>query len=326
MDDRFLQQHRRDPDPRFARDLRARLRAAEEPRPAVTRRWVPALAAAAVVVAVGALFAFPAVRASAQSMLDLFRVRRFAAVTFDAARAERLRELADGADASMLPFASTETLLDPGPARGFADADAAGAAAGLAVRRPTVLPRGLQTDSAFVQGAGAVRLTVSEARLRDLLAALELRDVAVPAGIDGQVLELRKPAMVVQRFRGTRSKAMLLQSESPEVALPPGLDLERLGEIGLRILGLDPGEARRVARDTDWRSTLMVPVPLNASTFRQVTVHGQPGLLITTAGRNAAGERRREGSVVLWSEDGRVYAVTGNLDPSVTVEMAESVR
>ena len=46
------------------------------------------------------------------------------------------------------------------------------------------------------------------------------------------------------------------------------------------------------------------------NTFRQVTVHGNSGLLITMTGKGPGeGEHQREGSVVMWSEGDRVFAV-----------------
>jgi len=325
MEDRFLNELRRDPDPRFARELRARLRAQESKPPERTRRLGGALAGVLAATLVAAAFALPSVRASAQAMLDLFRVRKFAAVPFDEARAEKLHQL--GSDNALMVFDRHETVLDPGAPQVVASVEAAAAAAGFQAGRPGYLPGGLTADTVRVQGAGEARLSVSEARLRALLDALDLRDVQVPAGLDGKVIEVRKPPVVIQQFRNTgRLRATVVQSKSPELAVPAGLDVERLAEIGLRVLGLDPAEAGRLARATDWRSTLLVPVPINASTFRQVTVHGEQGLLITTRGRDADGDRRREGSLVLWSEGDRVFAVLGNLADKDLLQMAESVR
>jgi len=130
---------------------------------------------------------------------------------------------------------------------------------------------------------------------------------------------------VIQKFRDSRRKAALIQSRSPEMSAPAGLDVERLAEIGLRVIGLEPGEAQRIARSTDWRSTLVVPVPLNASTFRQVTVRGQQGLLITTEARGENG-KHRDGTVLMWSESDRVLAIVGDLRPGEMMQMAESVQ
>jgi len=325
MDDRFLNEMRRDPDPRFARELRARLRAQETQRAGRAPHLGRTLAGVLAVALVAAPFVFPSVRASAQAVLDLFRVRKFAAVQFDETRAETLRQL--GPDNALMVFDRHETVRDPGAPQVVASVEAAAAAAGFDVGRPGYLPGGLTPDTVLVQGAGEARLSVTEAKLRALLDALDLREVALPAGLDGKVVEVRKPPVVIQQFRNTgRLRATVVQSNSPELAVPAGLDIERLAEIGLRVLGLDPEEARRLARTTDWRSTLLVPVPINASTFRQVTVHSEQGLLITLSGRDADGDRRREGSVVLWSEGDRVFGVLGNLADKDLLQMAESVR
>lgn len=321
MDDRFLNELRAEPRPEFARALRRRLEAQERPE-ASRRRLAPALAAAAAVAVVVALFAFPSVRASAQAMLDLFRVRTFAAVELDESRVEQLRAL--GGEGPMLVFDRHE-VRDAGPARPYPSIEAASAAAGIEVRRPTFLPGGMSPESVFVEGAGEARLSVNAARLRDVLTRLDLRDVEVPEGIDGRIIEVRKAPIVIQTFGSERHEAGLVQGPSPEVSVPAGLDVVRLAEVGLRVLGLDAGEARRVARSTDWRGTLLVPVPLNASTFRQVTVHGQPGLLVTRATRSSQG-RKREGTLVLWTEGGRVYGLKSTLGPGDALQVAESVR
>lgn len=325
MDDRMLDDYRRPPDPRFARDLRERLRRSERPRSFARGRLVRAVAGACGLALVAALFAIPSVRVSAQSFLEMFRVKRFAAVEFNESRLEKLRSM--GEQREFLIFDKQEKLVEPSPPRYFPSRAAASPHVGFAVGAPSYLPDSLKADSIFVQGEGAMRLSVSEAKLRGLLDRLDLRDVAVPAGLNGRWIEVHKPPVVVQRFRSTRDRnAVLVQARSPEVSMPSGWDVERLAEIGLRILGLDPGEARRVAHSTDWRSTLLVPVPMNASTFRPVTVHGQPGLLVTTTGEKTTdGRPRRQGTFLMWTEGDRVFCIQGNLSSTDIVQMAESV-
>jgi hypothetical protein len=325
MDDKFLHELRREPRPEFARALRARLDQQSEPAPARFRFLRPAFGAAAALAAVALLFAFPAVRASAQAFLDMFRVRNFTAVPFDESRMERLKSLKQ--DNAMLVFDKQDVVHDPGAPQVVTDAAAAGSLAGMIVRVPGVLPRGLAADTVAVEGAGEVRLTVHADRLRSVLDALGLSDVQVPPALDGQTLTVRTSPAVVQRFRNDWREAHLIQAKSPEVSLPTGVDLAQLGEIGLRILGLDPAEARRMASTIDWTSTLVVPVPANASSFREVTVHGQRGLLVTTSAEpTATSNRRRAGAVVMWTEGDRVFALAGNLDSMDLMQMAESVR
>lgn len=325
MDDHFLHEMRREPRPEFARALRQRLRIQEEERRGWAPRMVPAMAAAFAALLAAAVIFVPSVRVSAQAVLDMFRVRTFAAVPFDESRLEKLRSL--GQDNALMVFDQKQVLVDPGKPQPYPTVEAAGAAAGIVPGTLHYLPDSLALDSVMVEQAGAARLSVSGAKLRALLDRLDLRDVSVPQSIDGSWVEVRKPAAVIQRYKGGRLRAMLAQSTSPEVAVPSGVEIERLAEIGLRILGLDPGEAGRIARSTDWRSTLLVPVPTNASTFRQVTIRGQRGLLITTASTPSAEfPNGRRGTVVLWTENDRVFGLMSNLSSEDALQMAESVQ
>ncbi|HET9951326.1 MAG TPA: DUF4367 domain-containing protein [Candidatus Eisenbacteria bacterium] len=324
MDDRMLHEYRREPDPRFASELRERLRRQEEPRRLRSRRTIRIVAGLAAAAAVTVVFAVPSVRVSAQALLDVFRVRRFAAVEIKEPRRELLESMEK--ERGFLIFDREEKEVDPGPPAYAPSREAASARAGFAVSAPGFLPDSLVADSLFVQGEATARVSVDGKKLRSLLESLDLDDVKVPEGLDGKWVELRKPPVVMQRFRSEKRRAILLQARSPEVVLPAGWDIERLGEIGLRILGLDAREAKRIAKATDWRSTLLVPVPMNATTFRQVTVRGQSGLLITTTGEPAAeGKVRRRGAMIMWSEGDRIFCIQSDLSAEDLIQMAESV-
>ena len=324
MDDRFLSEMRRDPRPEFARDLRARLAREGEPD-APRSRLVPALAFAGAAVAIAVAFTFPTVRASAQAFLDLFRVRNFAAVPVDA---ERMRQLDGKLDVKALLSDRIETLKEPGDPRPMPSVEAAGREAGIEVRVPQTIPDGLALDRVDLVGDGAARLTIDTARLRQALDALDIRDVAIPDGIDGRTVTVRTASAVVQRFRKGDLRADLLEARSPEVELPPGADLERLGEIGLRIVGLDRAEAHRFAHSIDWTGTVLVPVPVQGGAFREVTVRGNRALLVTIAPGSGDNRPRRRsgGTTLLWAEGGQVFALTGNLGGMSMVEMANSIR
>jgi hypothetical protein len=264
------------------------------------------------------------VRASAQAFLDLFRVRNFAAVPVDVDRMRMLEN--QKVDLQALLADRVETLKEPDPPKVYPTVDAAGAAAGFDAREPATLPDGYALDQVVVRGNGAARVTIDAPRLRSMLETLDLKDVQLPDGIDGQVVEVRVPPIVVQSFRrGERGRVELIQARSPEVSLPPGLDLARLGEIGLRVVGLSADEARRFSRTIDWGSTLLVPVPAGAGSFLEVEVRGTRGLLVTM-NRNEADRKGGDASVLLWSEGDRVFGVCGNLDSMKLVQLANSLR
>lgn len=327
-DDRFLEQARRDPSPEFAGRLRERLRAGDAESGG--RAWFapvlrPALAGAFAVIVAVLVFTVPSVRASAQAFLDLFRVRSFAAVSFDPERLKRLEN--SQLDIKELLGGQVEELEDPGPARGVSSAGEAGAIAGFIPRQPSYLPSGYAPDSAFVQGDGAARITIQGDRIRTVLEALEIRDLQLPPGIDGKTATVRVHPAVFLRYRRGENTIGLAQSRSPEVDLPAGIDLATLGEIGLRILGLDRSEARRIAQTTDWHTTVLVPVPTSARSFQPIDVNGNRGLLIESSDRVAPdGKKVRSGRVLLWSDGDRVFALTGRVEGADLVQMAASVR
>ena len=318
MDDRFLHGLEQPPSPEFAAALRNRLRAQDRltPRPAPAR-WQRPAAAAVAAAAATALFVLPGVRASAQAFLDLFRVVNFTAVPVDLSRLDRLGDA--GLDLRELIGRQVEMVVDPGPPQPFATPQDAGRAAGIESREPAALPANLVRVGVQVQGERVARVTADGQRLRDVLSALGLADVTVPEGLDGQTATVRVPPVVrIEYANGDRTLAFF-QARSPEITAPAGLDLPRLGEIALRIAGLDARQAHTLAQAIDWRSTFVVPVPAGSSAFRQVEVRGHRGLLVSSSPQQAA-------SGVAWSEGGEVYGVTGNVGEANLLLAAESIR
>ena len=324
MDDRFLYEARRDPDPAFADQLRSRLRR-QAPGQVMSRLPLrPAFGLAVVAAAIVSIFLFPSVRASAQAMLDLFRVRNFAPVAFDPSRLEKLRDI--DKNNALLIFDKKEILHDPGEPVTVETPEKAATVVGYPVKTLQFLPRGQKLLDVKVADRGAMRVSADAGQVHALLEALDLNDIEIPRELDGQWITVRKPQVVIQQYGTEKLHTTLLQAQSPEVELPPGADLPRLAEMGLRILGVDKTQARRLAQSVDWRTTLLVPVPMNAASFRGVEIQGNPGVLIETVKRTEDGDSRRDGTMVLWSDDGKLYAVMSNLHSGDTVFMAESVR
>ena len=326
MNDRFLHELRREPRPEFAGELRERLRrqgvagADDAPRP---HRLRLALAAAGVVVIAISAFTLPAVRASAQAFLDLFRVRNFTAVTVND---ERMKQLRDGKiDLQSILAGDVEKLHEPGPPRVFQSPGEAMSLLGYLPKVPARLPSGMHADTVWVHGESASRLTLDMTKLRDVLQTLDIHDVIVPDQLNGQQVTVRVPLTVIQQFRSADRQAELIQSRGPEVELPQGADLAQLGEIGLRIVGVEPNEARRLAHAIDWRSTAVVPVPANAGAFREVDVRGHRGLMVSRVGTDNRG-RHREGAIVFWSENDMVFALTSDVSNVDLLEMANSIQ
>jgi hypothetical protein len=326
MDDRFLKDARQEPRPEFARALRERLRTLESAQAthgASRPRLSPVFAAAFALLAVVGLFSIPAVRVSAQAFLDLFRVQNFAAIKVDPARLAQLRNQQMSVEAIL---GKPEVVQDPGPLRVYTNARDAAAATGYPLREVAAVA-GVTADTTFVRGESRGRLRVDTASLRTLLSALAIDDITIPPGIDGAEVNVHLRPVARTVYLKDKARISFLQSPSPELSLPAGIDVAQLGEIGLRIAGLSAPEAKRFAQTIDWHSTMLVPVPANASSFREVDVHGRKGLMITIAERNEAGVQRDAMTQLLWSDGERVYALVGRKASDLTLlQMANAVQ
>jgi hypothetical protein len=319
--DTWLHALRSDPSPLFKAQLRERLRA-QEPAPLDTRREWPrrALVAAGAVMVAAVLISVPGVRASVAQFVSLFRVINVVGVPVDSSRIERLK--AEQLEIGALIGEHVQVVQDPGAPLNVASFADASAAAGMTVATPQWLPNNTQVIETAVMGERVVRVTADSRRLQQVMDALGINDLTVPAGLDGQVVNVRVPPVVMIRYdhqNGRRSR--LFQARTPQLTLPNSIDVRALGEIGLRILGLAPAEAKQFADAIDWHTTFIVPVPPNASSFQQVDIGGHRGVLIQHQPRNQSPT-----TTIVWSTPERVFALVSIQGVAEAMAIASSVR
>jgi hypothetical protein len=326
MDEKTLHCLRRSPPEDFKRTLRASLLRQSAQAAATPPRLMRFAAVVVACLALAGLFSAPSVRAGAAAFLDMFRVVRFAAVPMDSRALQRLGD--SGLDLRALLSDQVQVVEAAGPPMPYATPAAAGAAAGFHVELPAWMPVGWSTEApaAWVTGPGSMRITASAARLVQLLTSLNIDDVVVPQSIDGRTATVRTSPAVRVVWRHEGRIVELVESPSPQVNFPSGMDMPALAEIGLRIMGLSRNDAYRFAQSIDWRSTLVVPIPANVASFRQVTVQGGSGLLLEGARAGDGGPHGKAGAVVLWSDGSRVFALSGGLGPEQLLEMAQTLQ
>ncbi len=344
MDD-FLNQFRKEPNPEFAKRLYERINQPMERKAntQLSRRiagaWKPALVGAAVVLA--AVLAFsPSARVMAQNFLDMFRVKNFAAVRVDPARMAQIQQdlNQNNLDLKSLLSSQVDVLKKPGKPVIVSTPAEAGQQAGITVRTPASLPAGYSLQRIQVEGAGSVRIKVDTAKLQTLMTDLGITDEKVPPQLNGQTVTVNTPPVVSMEYAANNglNHLTLVEAHNPQVSLPQGVNLAQLGEIALRITGMPADEAHSFAQSIDWTSTMLVPVPANASSFRQVPVRGVTGLLITTDSRvetvpektSATGSVSRtipSGSYLIWAEGDMVYAISGTGNTAL-VDLANSLQ
>ncbi len=343
MSDDFLSRLREEPRPEFAEGLERRLRdvpAQADRRWALDalRRLAPALAGGAVLRVFAFSLTLGPVRAAAREFLDLFRVKRFAAVPVDPARIERLAR--GGLDIRSLVSEQVQTVVAPEKPHVVESPEAGALEAGITAALPTSLPPGFELVEASVARPSSYRVQVDTGKLEALAQAAGADEIEIPAFWNGATIDVGVPALLALRYarpadpaapRPSAGGIVLIQSASPQVELPQGFDLATLGRLGLRVAGMSAEEALRFSKAIDWRSTLLVPVPIQGGTYREVEVAGRTGLLVTylpPAGPRTDGVVRpaRQQAALFWSASGRAFALTGAGSGMDLLEMAQSLR
>jgi hypothetical protein len=141
---------------------------------------------------------------------------------------------------------------------------------------------------------------------------------------------VKAPANVTLTYRRGDSEIVFGQSRSPEVELPPGVDLKQLGTIALRVQGLSAADARAFASRIDWTSTLVVPVPIMGSEYHEVDIRGAKGLMVTMQhGRRPDGTQMTNGprrSGLIWTADDQIFSLSGRGPGTDLLQMAYSLR
>jgi hypothetical protein len=344
VNDDFLSRLHEEPGPAFSARLEERLHEIDVEQgerrraPGPWRRFVPALVGAGLVTALALAFTLEPVRAAAREFLDLFRVKRFAAVPVDPQRLERLAK--GGLDFKSLIADQVQVVVAPAEPMEAASPEAGAVDAGIVAQLPTVLPRRTQLAETRVVRPGTFRVQVDNAKLEALALAAGADEIEIPAWWNGVTVDVEMPPVLAVRYvrrteygdgRPPREDSfMLFQSATPQVELPEGFDLAILGRLGLRLAGMSAEEALTFSRAIDWRATFLVPVPVEGGTFREVEVSGQKGLLVTVQPpprTTPEGPARRAHSVVFWSTDDEVFALQGPAthDAVELLEMAQSV-
>ncbi len=345
LSDDFLSHFREEPSPELVSRVEIRLRQVDaEAHEARSRRrfprLLPALATAGLVAAVALAFTLEPVRAAAREFLDLFRVKRFAAVPVDSERLNHLREAE--LDLRRLVGDQIEELVPPEEPETVASVEVGALTAGISAQQPTRLPKGMTLAKVQIVRPGSFRVRIDVDRLEALADLADAEEIEIPYSWNGATIEVETPPALAMLYlresevasddpRVAANGVALLQARNPAIEIPEDVDLATLGRLGLRLAGMNATEAASFARSIDWRSTVLVPVPLLGGSFREVEVMGRKGLLVTYEERlppaaDGSPRRSRLRSLLLWSSEDKVFALTGRGNGIALLEMAESIR
>jgi len=277
---------------------------------------------------------FAPVRALADSFLALFRVEQIRVVLIDPAKMPNKLESSSQLEYIM----SNNVKVDKqGELQQVASADEASALAGFPVR----LPSGLEGKQSFlVQPKANLTFTVDLELVRGVLKDIGRSDIQLPDNLDGAVVGMKIPTSVIAQYGDCKYDATpaqfdpdaapvekpladncttLTQIPSPEISAPSDIDLSKVGEAYLQVLGMTPEEAANFSNTVDWTTTFVIPLPRSGGDYQEVDVNGIPGTLVI---EKDGGSRY----MLLWIKDNVVYGLSGPGDKATALQIAQTIQ
>lgn len=297
----------------------------------------------AVVAVLAVSLAFPQMRAWAGQFLGLFRVQQVTVLPIDISNLSQLSgNSALGSQIANLLSTSIDMTQKPSEPQPAGDASQASQMAGFTVRLPTSQTL---SPALTVQNGMAFQFVVDEQRVQALLNSAGRSDLVLPSSLNGATIKVTIPSGVSASYgncpaassdttglglnnssggsngRKYADCVILAQIPSPTVLTPPDVDLTQLAEIGLEFTGMSAAQAQTFAQTVNWTSTLVIPVPVNAATYKQITVDGVTGVLIQRPPDDAPQY------ALVWVKDGIIYAIGGlGADTTTAINMANSMK
>ena len=295
------------PDPASA--LR-RFRAADF-RSAASRRGRPGIRpafalTAALALVIGAILLTPAARVAAQQLWQLLTVHQVAFI--------RVKDWPEGVPSPRVNLIGA--IIPPLPA---ADVDQVRWRVHYDPRlpRPGVLSGSPRLSTTFPVSAGTV---IHVADLQFALQKAGVTGETVPPRWDGAQLALHTSAVAIAEW----PDIVLVQSLPLTLTAPSNFDFPAFSALVLRVLGVAPEDATRLARRMGTVPAWLAPVGENIGTggMEEITLNSGPATLFQERGWGGKADRLS----VVWSVPDRVYILSGKLTRELAISAANAVQ
>lgn len=304
-------------------------------------RLRPALAALSIVTVLALALAFTPLNSLADQLFKTFRVQQFAAVTVRVPGMTQMpqpQQITPGEQQQIMQMlAALGTPTTNATQDTVAEVPDSAAAQsfltqyGATLQVPGKLPAAFASTTARY---GTAKPTTSSYVLNVAVAkqylsltnSPELNGLPWPTGVDTLTFGLDTPAAVATFYGdGQQSGFGIVQMANlqnaglgagPALKLPDELDVNAFRAALLALPGLPQDTVAQLKNVKDWERTLIIPVPEDATT-KNVSIKGNAGLLVL--------DGQGRGSLLLWQDNGIMYAVGGTLSEADIMLVANNL-
>ena len=274
----------------------------------------------------------------AEELLSVFRVQHFTVLELDPSMGNGLQnnQLVNQAVSRVLSDEVTVTQSPQKP-QPVDDAAMASQLAGF----PVQLLSGHTPSALLLEGGAGAEMKLDHDRLQSILDEAGRGDLHVPESVDGAIISMHIPAGIMAFYGncGDRAKnepqaagdakpqaadatcVSLTEVPSPSVSAPQGIHPDEIAQTALQFLGMSAKDAAGFTQTVDWTSTLVLPVVRGQSSYEQMRVNGNDGVLLRPQ-RGQPADR----FTLMWVSDGIVYALNGTGDDTAALNLAAQLN
>jgi len=184
--------------------------------------------------------------------------------------------------------------------------------------RPGVLSATPRLSTTFSLSGGTT------IRVADLQLALQKAGVTgetIPSQWDGAQIAIHTSAVVIAEW----PDIVFAQSLPITMTTPPGFDFPMFSALVLRILGVAPEEAQRLAKEMGTSPMWLAPLDRDFdkfATIEEIQLNNGPATLVRENPSNGSPAR----ITLVWSVPDRVYLLSGTLSRELTIATADAVQ
>ncbi|NLW92721.1 MAG: hypothetical protein GXY34_14130 [Syntrophomonadaceae bacterium] len=257
--------------------------------------------AAALILALGITAYVPSFRTAVADLLQVFRVEKVETLTLTAQDITDIQEAmqAGSADIDMESFGRIETNGQP------VERKLTREELSTLPFRP-LLPAGREGDYSMVS-VPSVEITPQVDKVNALLKSLGSQET-LPQSLDGKTFKVT----IADTFTARYSDFELMTGPSPELQVPPGVDIQQVLQPMINLPIWPEGVRKQLATISDLEHTLVIP----GTDVEKVMINGSPGVLI-----------KDYTPTLIWQNHGLYYILTDNSGGKLNLtELAESLE
>lgn len=280
------------------------------------KRWT---AVAASVLVMTGMLSFSPVQEALADFLSIFRVQKIETVKISPAEMEQMARAIETkvGEVDLQQFGKMEVVQKPSKV----DTTLAKAQGELpfTVKQPAYLPEGYtQPEKVFLSKEGKAELQLNVSQVNNLLKSLGAKTL-LPESLDGKTFSIAVPAGVRINFNkeAGHNGFTLTQFATPEVVVPPGVDVKDLRAALLDLPILPDDFRKQLASIEDWQNTMIVP-DTGEGQMEKLSIAGNEAIFTQYGNENSY-------SNLVWVDNGVIFNINGRLAKDEAVKVAQSL-